>query len=99
MSKRPSLEAIAQGTTLQRDGVVTFQRDHVAALPPRRSLPHTSLYISKKVQKTLKEIALEYDRRPHDLLIEAVDLVLQRYGRPTTAELSDPPERLNVSTL
>ena len=26
---------------------------------------------------------------PHDVLIEAVNLVLQRYGRPTVAELAD----------
>jgi hypothetical protein len=37
----------------------------------------------------LKEIALEYDRKPHDILIEAVDMVLQHYGRPTVAELTD----------
>ena len=34
---------------------------------------------------------------PHDVLIEAVNLVLQRYGRPTVAELAD--KRLNVVTL
>jgi hypothetical protein len=91
MSKqRPSLETLAQGAaTLSRDNVTALQRDHVAALPPRRSMPHTSLYIGKKVQRALKEIALEYDRRQHDLLIEGVDLVLQRYGRPTVAELTD----------
>jgi hypothetical protein len=91
MSKqRPSLETLAQGAaTLQRDNVAALQRDRVAALPPRRSAPHTSLYIGKKVQRALKEIALEYDRRQHDLLIEGVDLVLQRYGRPTVAELTD----------
>ena len=48
-----------------------------------------SLYVGKRVQRALKEIALEYDRKPHDILIEAVDMVLQRYGRPTVAEMPD----------
>jgi len=94
MSKRPSLESLAQSAfTSERDNVATFQRDNVATLDrPRRVLraaPHMSLYLSKKAQKALKEIALEYDRKSHDILIEAVNLVLQRYGRPTVAELSD----------
>ena len=95
MSKRPSLEAIAQSATLPRDNVATLQRDNVATLnqpTPRRSLkaaPHMSLYVGKRVQRALKEIALEYDRKVHDVLLEAVDMVLQRYGRPTVAELTD----------
>ena len=67
MSKRPSLESLAQSAfTSERDNVATFQRDNVATLDrPRRVLrapPHMSLYLSKKAQKALKEIALEYDR-------------------------------------
>ena len=46
------------------------------------------------MQRALKEIALEYDRKVHDVLLEAVDMVLQRYARPTVAELPD-----NVVTL
>jgi hypothetical protein len=95
MSKRPSLEALAQNaTTLQRDNITTFQRDDVATLNQRpkrtlRAAPHMSLYLNKRAQRALKEIALEYDRKSHDILIEAVNLVLQRYGRPTVAELTD----------
>ena len=48
-----------------------------------------SLYVGKRVQRASKEIALEYDRKAHDILIEAVDMVLQRYGRPAVAELPD----------
>ena len=98
MSKRPSLESLAQSATLQRDNVATLQRDnvatfnqHAAGAPKRvlRAAPHMSLYVGKRVQRALKEIALEYDRKPHDILIEAVDMVLRRYGRPTVAELTD----------
>jgi hypothetical protein len=99
MSKRPSLEALAQSaTTLERHDVATLERDNVTTLRqraadtpkrPLRAAPHMSLYVGKRVQRALKEIALEYDRKPHDVLIEAVDMVLQRYGRPTVTELSD----------
>ena len=89
MSKRPSLEALAQSAS----NVTTLERDNVATLHtpkrPLRAAPHMSLYVGKRVQRALKEIALEYDRKPHDVLIEAVDMVLQRYGRPTVAELPD----------
>ena len=57
-------------------------------MPKPRPHPHMSLYIGKPVQRTLKEIALEYDCRPHDILIQAIDLVFARYGRPSVAELS-----------
>jgi hypothetical protein len=100
MSKRPSLEALAQSaatlqrdnvTTLERDNVATFHQQHVTHAPkrPLRAAPHMSLYVGKRVQRVLKEIALEYDRKPHDIMIEAVDMVLQRYGRPSVAELPD----------
>jgi hypothetical protein len=55
---------------------------------PLKAAPHTSLYLNKRVQKTLKEIALEHDRKVHDVLLEGVDMVLRRYGRPTIAKLS-----------
>jgi hypothetical protein len=96
MSKRPSLEALAQNATAsQRDNVATLPRDNVATLAgksPKRALraaPHMSLYVGKRVQRALKEIALEYDCKAHDVLLEAVDMVLQRYGRPPVTELSD----------
>lgn len=92
-SKRPSLLELAQnGSTSSRDDVVTLKPADVPPLSPakqpRSSQPHMSLYVGKAVQRELKQIALEYDRRPHDVLIEAVDLVLARYGRAGVAELS-----------
>jgi hypothetical protein len=79
--------------TLQRDNVTTLNpyAANAQSVVPKKALkaaPHMSLYVGKRVQRVLKEIALEYDRKPHDILLEAVDLVLQRYGRPTVAKLS-----------
>jgi hypothetical protein len=87
--QRPSLEALA---TSQRDSVTTVQRSNVTTLPSaaatRPTLSHTSLYVSKPVLREIKKLALDYDRKPHDLYIEALDLLLRKYGRPSVAELS-----------
>jgi len=83
---RPSLEALAQqnATTSKRDNVVPWKSSPKA----RASLPHVSVYIGKAVQRELKRLALDFDRKPHDLYVEALDLLLTKYGRPTVAELS-----------
>ena len=65
--------------------VVTLQRPDVIASRPKAS--HTSLYLSPAVLKAIRQIALDLDRRPHDLLVEGVDLMLAKYGRPSIAEI------------
>ena len=45
------------------------------------------VYLSKPVLREIKKIALEYDRKPHDILLEGVNLVLTRYGRPSISDL------------
>lgn len=53
----------------------------------RKDRPHTTLYLDKKVQKVIKEIALQYDRKPHDLYIEGINLMLRHYGRPSVKDI------------
>ena len=97
--QRPSLEALATSqrdgaTTTQRENAVTAHRSNVTALPSaaasRPSASHTSLYVSKPVLREIKRLAIDSDRKPHDLYIEALDLLLRKYGRPSVAELSGP---------
>ena len=83
---RPSLEALMAETTSQRRDVTT-EPAPVVVEQRRPSMPHTSVYLSKPVLRELKRIALEFDRKPHDVLIEGVNLVLAKYGRPSIAEL------------
>lgn len=68
----------------QRQDVVTLQRDNAKA---SRRLQHTSLYLAPEVRRAIKEIAFQYDRKPHDLYIEGIDLMLAKYGKPTSQEL------------
>jgi hypothetical protein len=82
--KRPSLEALA--SAVAPADVATLQRYDVVARNGSR--PHVSLYLDKRVQRVIKEIALTYDRKPHDLYIDAVNLLLRSYGKPTIAEIA-----------
>ena len=42
---------------------------------------HTSLYIGKNVQRMIRRIAADLDRKPHDVLTEAVNDVLIKVRR------------------
>jgi hypothetical protein len=59
--------------------------------PPRRRVPpdvqHTSIYVPKVAYRKIREIALIGDRRPHDVIMQGIDLVLEKHGFPSIAEL------------
>jgi hypothetical protein len=59
-----------------------------AAKRQRVSRSHTTIYLPPQVIRRLKEIALTYDCKPHDLLLEGVDMMLEKYGQPSVAEMS-----------
>ncbi len=91
--QRPSLEAFAQSvapTPPETAGNV------VELTPPapgvvatgRKDRPHTTLYLPKRVQRVIKEIALQYDCKPHDLYLQGINLMLAHYGRPSIEDIS-----------
>lgn len=86
---RPSLEAFAQALTapVPTGNVVELKPVEEKAPATRKDRPHTTLYLDKRVQRVIKEIALQYDRKPHDLYIEGINLMLAQYGKPTIDEL------------
>lgn len=55
---------------------------------PAKDVRHTSLYLPKAVHRTIAEIALAQDRKPHAIMLEGLDLVLRKYGHPSVAELA-----------
>ena len=88
MSKpKVSLEAIAarQAATSAGENVVTLKRDDVKV---SRKAGHTSLYLHPAVRKAIREIAFQFDRKPHDLYLEGIDMMLTKYSKPSVAELS-----------
>jgi hypothetical protein len=82
-----SLEALAGATPV----VVASLRPVVVPVKPTKWRAHTSLYISRNVQRMIRRIAADLDRKPHDLLLEAVNDVLGKYGKPGIAELDASP--------
>ena len=78
-SAAPPAEDTGKGVTLERDDALTLQRDNVKALS---RLKHTSLYLPPEAQRAIKEIAFQFDRRPHDLYIEGINMMLAKYGKP-----------------
>ena len=48
-----------------------------------------SLYLPPAVAKEIKAVAFHHDVKPHDVYVEAVELVLKKYGRPSFKELAD----------
>lgn len=49
--------------------------------PSKPPIDKVSLYVPKAAHKFLKQVALDMDRRPHDLFMEGVDLVLKQHGK------------------
>ena len=87
--KRASLEAFAQvGAAPATSNVVELKQPVEEEAPrARKDRPHTTLYIGKKAQKVIKEIALQYDCKPHNLYIEGLNLMLAKYGKPPISEI------------
>ena len=75
--QRPSLASIA--ALAQPEPAVLQEVTEPKPETRRRSdKPHASLYLDRSVIRVLKEIALPYDKKCTPLLIEGVDLVLQK---------------------
>ncbi|CAB4816980.1 unannotated protein [freshwater metagenome] len=55
---------------------------------PRRDRPHTTLYLDHPVRIAIKRIALEYDKKPHDLLLEGVEMMLLHYTGKTIKDIT-----------
>lgn len=81
-----SLAAMAEQETLPASNVVTLQRDDATT---SRKTGHTSLYLHPNVRRAIREIAFQFDKKPHDLYLEGIDLMLTKYGKPTSGELGD----------
>ena len=54
----------------------------------RKDKPHVSVYLDRRVQKVIKGIALAHDCKPHDLYIDAINLMLRTYGKGTVADIA-----------
>jgi|SRR6516164_7335312 hypothetical protein len=68
-------------------------RDTVTAKRERKYPAHVSLYLHPAVMRRIKVLAVELDCRPHELLVEGVDLMLRKHGQPTSATIAGAAAR------
>jgi hypothetical protein len=54
----------------------------------RRDKPHTTIYLDPPVRLAIKRIALDYDRKPHDLMMEGIDMMLTKYAGKTSKDIT-----------
>lgn len=59
----------------------------------RPEVQHTSIYVPKVAYRKIREIANTEDRKPHDVIMEGIDLVLAKYGYPSLAEFKKGKKR------
>ncbi len=61
--------------------------------PERPPIVHSSLYLPEPVYEALRKIAFEERLKIHDVVLEGVDLALQRRGYPSVERLKTGKKR------
>jgi hypothetical protein len=89
MAKRPSI--IGALNIVQGEGRPPETEEQGEPVPAPRAkrggVVHTSIYVPRPAYQKLREIAFTQERKVHDVIMEGIDAVLQRYGHPSIAEL------------
>ena len=75
------------GTAPADDRPTPEARSRVLGKAPA-DFARVGLYLPPRVAKEIKMVAFTHDRKAHDVYLEAVDLVLRKYGRASIKELS-----------
>jgi len=64
-----------------------------APTPVQKSKPrgkpevhHTSIYVPKAAFRRIRDIANNEDRKPHDVIMQGIDLLFAKYGFPSLAD-------------
>lgn len=80
--------APASKAKTKASNVVALQR-HSATTPTTKYPAHTSLYLHPNVKRAIHQIGLDFGRKPHDLIMQGIDLMLAEYGKPPAKELAN----------
>ncbi len=95
--KRPLLADLTQNTLPQAPtgGVVVPMVQGDPHTPPEApginasasKFQRTTLYLDPVVHKTIKRIALDYNKKPHDLVVEGIEMMLLKYVGKTMDDI------------
>ena len=89
-TKRTSLDAAFSTEPVERVGgssepaLSASDSDQTVAPPkrPKRDVKQQTLYLKPNIHKRLKLLAFEEEKKSHDLLLEALDLLFMSRGLP-----------------
>lgn len=94
---RVSLAGMLAEPEADMASVHTLAQEHAAPAPSSQDEAHASangkpykrvgLYLDPTVKREIDTIAFTHERKPHDLYLEAIDLLLKKYGRASILEL------------
>ena len=48
---------------------------------PQAEIVHTSVYLPRPMWRAIRELAVEQDRKAHDIMLEAIAAALERHGK------------------
>ena len=67
---------------LKRDDVQILERDNVTTSKREtmKTRPHVSLYVSSRVQRAVKQLALDRNQRPHEIYVMGLRRLFEEHG-------------------
>ena len=83
MAKRPAIK-LPTKPAVTREPLITQESNN--AKPPKNYV-RASLYLPRPVHEELRKLAFEHRRSQHELLLEALDVVLERYSGKSRRDL------------
>lgn len=92
MTKRPSLFPTELKVDVPEDAATATDGSVRKSAKPAKGEAEalkTSLYLSRAVHDKLREIAFHERKRVHDLVLEGLDLMLEKRRYPSTAEITN----------
>jgi len=60
---------------------ISQPQGEAATAPAPQEIEKVTVYLPKPVYRFIKQTALELERRPHDLLMQGVELMLAQHGK------------------
>lgn len=94
MTTRPSLKALAGATPAPDPEAQPVFAPTSAPSPPTARVAQTRLnsrqvsgHFKPEVAQALRMLAAEQDREQQEILAEALNMLFERYGKPTRAEV------------
>jgi len=80
----PLVQAASQPLDIEPQVIVPAPEVRPEGRGGRRDKPHTTVYLDPAVRLAIKRIALDYNKKAHDLMIEGIDMMLIKYtGKPS----------------